>query len=399
MRQTLLCAVLAGALLLALPARAFGGETVTVLAPDEGEARAVLRAVPGAAGREVGAKAAIVIEARTGAVLFAQNENTRLPMASTTKIMTALLALEQPGLDEAFPVDTAAIHVEGTSMGLRDGDTVTLRALAIGMLLPSGNDAANAAAVRVAGDIPSFAAQMNGRARALGMADTSFVTPSGLDAEGHYSTARDMAVLTRRALQNPDFAAICSQYRMRAGFGNPPGERWMRNHNRFLTLYDGAYGVKTGYTRKAGRCLVTAVRRGGVELICVTLGCPDDWNTHTALYDRIFPTLEAVDLTAAVAPAGVRVVGGAQARVPVRPTEDTAVALPTGGVMSWRLVAQPFLYAPVRRGDFVGEARCYVGGRAVYAIPLAAARDIPLLHPYEEKKPWYEWIVRLFWDG
>lgn len=154
----------------------------------------------------VGAGAAIVMEAMTGRVLFSQNENERLPIASTTKIMTTLIALEQPDIDAVFPVDEKAIMVEGSSMGLTKGDKASLRALATGMLLASGNDAANAAAVRIAGSIPAFAAMMNSRAKEMGLVNTSFETPSGLDGESHYSTAYDMAMLSREALKNDEFA-------------------------------------------------------------------------------------------------------------------------------------------------------------------------------------------------
>ena len=200
----------------------------------------------------VGAKAAVVMEAQSGALLFAQEAHRRLPMASTTKIMTALLTLEQPGLDEEFTVDPDAIRVEGSSMGLREGDTVTLRALAGGMLSASGNDAAGAAAARIAGSGEAFAALMNQRARELGMEDTHFVTPSGLDAPEHYSTAYDMALLGRAALRNPELAAMAGAKRVSLFFGNPPYQRSLLNHNRLLSLYPDAIGIKTGFTKKRG---------------------------------------------------------------------------------------------------------------------------------------------------
>ena len=235
----------------------------------------------------VGAAAAIVMEAESGEVLFAQEIHRQLPMASTTKIMTALLTLEQPNLQQEFTVDETAIRVEGSSMGLRQGDTVTLYALAVGMLLASGNDAAGAAAVRISGSMKAFVAEMNRRAASLGMNNTHFVTPSGLDAEEHYSTAYDMALLARAALQNPLFAGIAASRRMTVSYGQPPYARSLLNHNRLLSLYGDAIGVKTGFTKKAGRCLVSAAEKDGVRLICVTLNCPDDWNTHAALYHRL----------------------------------------------------------------------------------------------------------------
>ena len=233
-------------------------------------APAVAQSIPDTLGLDTKAKAAVVLDAATGRVLFAKNANARLPMASTTKIMSTLLTLEQDGQDEWFTVDPDAIRVEGSSMGLRAGDRVTLSALAYGMMLPSGNDAANAAAVRIAGSKEAFARMMNERAAELGMEDSHFVTPSGLDDNAHYSSAYDMALLTREALSNPRFAEICSQKSAKVCFGNPPADRWLSNHNRLLKLYPDAAGVKTGFTDAAGRCLVSYAQRGGVRLIVVT---------------------------------------------------------------------------------------------------------------------------------
>lgn len=165
-------------------------------------------------------------------------------MASTTKIMTTLLCLESGGLDDQFVVDGEAIKVEGSSMGLTEGDVVTKRALCYGMMLPSGNDAANATAVKLGGSIENFADMMNERAEKIGMTRTCFVTPSGLEGEGHGSSAYDMALLAREALRNPDFAEICSQKKAKVEFGNPPYERWLTNSNKLLDMYQGVKGVK-----------------------------------------------------------------------------------------------------------------------------------------------------------
>ena len=166
-----------------------------------------------AEGVTTGAKAAAVIDSLTGAVLYSKNCREKLPMASTTKIMSALIALESGRLDEEFTVDSEAIKVEGSSMGLQEGDRVTMRALVCGMLLPSGNDAANAAAVRIAGSTENFVRMMNEKAAAMGLTDTHFVTPSGLDddTDEHYSTALDMARLAAVCMENSDFAEICSK--------------------------------------------------------------------------------------------------------------------------------------------------------------------------------------------
>ena len=352
-----------------------------------------------AAGFSAGARGAVLMEAVSGRILFEKDAHKQLPMASTTKIMTALLALEQPDLDEAFTVDAEAILVEGSSMGLQEGDSVTLRTLAAGMLLASGNDAANAAAVRIAGNLPDFAKRMNERAREIGMENTSFETPSGLDGDAHYSTAYDMALLARVALQNPDFAAICGTYRMSLEYGNPPYRRQLRNHNRLLNEYEYAIGVKTGFTKSAGRCLVSAAQRDGVTLICVTLSCPDDWNTHRALLDEGFEQLTATDLSGLV-PKSVPVGGGLLADVAVEGAQIPVAALrpEEQARLEVRVELPRFLLAPVERGRVVGRASFLLDGQELLAVPLQTAGDVAP-RPVKEKKPGlWERLKRFFTD-
>ena len=337
----------------------------------------------------VGARAAVVMEAQSGELLFAQEPHKRLPMASTTKIMTALLTLEQPGLDEEFVADPDAIRVEGSSMGLQEGDIVTLRALAGGMLTASGNDAAGAAAVRIAGSSDAFVRMMNRRAADLGLADTHFVTPSGLDADGHYSSAYDLALLGRAALRNPEFARMAGEKHLALTFGNPPYRRSLLNHNRLLSLYPGTVGIKTGFTRTAGRCLVSAARRDGVTLIVVTLGCGDDWNTHIALYERYFPKVilqEAVPQGEILLP----VTGGNRAAVPLVPTEFPALARVEGRelLVSQKIFAPNFAYAPLKGGDIVGKIVYYRDGQPVAQSPLAVGEPVEALPPEAPKTIW-----------
>ena len=337
----------------------------------------------------VGAGAAVVMEAQTGALLFSQNPHEELPMASTTKIMTALLTLEQPGLDEEFIVDPEAIRVEGSSMGLREGDTVTLRDLAGGMLTASGNDAAGAAAVRIAGSLEDFAGLMNRRAQELGMLNTHFVTPSGLDAEGHYSTAYDMALLAREALRNPAFAEMAAAKRLTLHYGNPPYDRSLLNHNRLLSLYPDAIGVKTGYTKTAGRCLVSAARRDGVTLICVTLGCPDDWNVHEALYERYFPMVHMEELVPAEE-LRLPVVGGTAPDVGLGQASQLSLAVVEGldAPVTEKIFAPKFLYAPILGGDIVGKIVYYREGQPVGESVLTAAETVQALPPPEPEGFW-----------
>ena len=313
----------------------------------------------------VGAAAAIVMEAESGEVLFAQEIHRQLPMASTTKIMTALLTLEQPNLQQEFTVDETAIRVEGSSMGLRQGDTVTLYALAVGMLLASGNDAAGAAAVRISGSMKAFVAEMNRRAASLGMNNTHFVTPSGLDAEEHYSTAYDMALLARAALQNPLFAGIAASRRMTVSYGQPPYARSLLNHNRLLSLYGDAIGVKTGFTKKA-----------------------DDWNTHAALYQRYFALTESRPLTleAPILP----VVGGqkaAQQTVRVGHPTYTAIRGREEGITVTVYLNRGFCYAPVEAGQPLGQVVWRRGDHVIGTAVLAAGESIPAL---ESHRPWWQ---------
>jgi D-alanyl-D-alanine carboxypeptidase/D-alanyl-D-alanine carboxypeptidase (penicillin-binding protein 5/6) len=237
---------------------------------------------------EISAQSAIVMDADSGKILFEQNADEIRAVASLTKVMTAIITLESGDLDTRFPVNNRVIHVEGTTMGLREGDTVTRRALCYGMLLPSGNDAANAAAVSIDRCLDRFAGRMNVKARQLGMSNTSFANPHGLDEPGHHSTARDMATLAAYALQNADFREICSMPAAQTEFGNPPYRRTLKNNNKMLFSYPNCIGVKTGFTDEAKRCLISAARNDGRTLIVVTLNAPDDWNDHAALFDYGF---------------------------------------------------------------------------------------------------------------
>lgn len=322
------------------------------------------------------AKAAVLIEATTGRILYAKNENTELPMASTTKIMSAMLTLEQENLDEYFTVDPQAIKVEGSSMGLVEGDQVTLRILAYGMLLPSGNDAANTAAVRIGGTTEAFVEMMNQRAADLGLKNTHFVTPSGLDAEGHHSTARDMAFLARAALKNPDFLAICSSKNAQLEFGNPPFKRWLKNSNKMLQNYEGAIGVKTGFTDEAGRCLVSAAQRDGVTLICVTLNDPNDWQDTADLFNYGFSQVTVQQIPADKAgELSLTVTGGEQSRCAVVPY-GAATSVVEPSELATRVHLDRFYYAPVNAGDIVGRVEYLYDGEVVASQQLMAAETV-----------------------
>lgn len=345
-----------------------------------------------AAGPEVSAQSAVVLTADTGAVLFEKDCHTPRPVASTTKIMTALLALEaaQEQGDPLVDITQEMVAVEGSSMGLQAGDSISLTGLAAGMLLASGNDAANAAALYLDGSLESFAARMNQRAAALGMEDTHFVTPSGLDGEdaqglGHLSTAYDMALLARAALEDQAFRQLCSSPSLAVEFAEPVKRVTYTNHNKLLTQYPGCVGVKTGFTKEAGRCLVSAAERDGALLIAVTLNAPNDWQDHTALLDYGFSQVEPYQLAGGDVRLTVPVVGSPVEVVSLRGSNGGEVTLPLGqGAQVERVVHAPkFLYAPVEAGEQVGEICWYLEGQLLGSAPLTAAGAAPL----QEKAP------------
>lgn len=323
------------------------------------------------------AVSSVLMNADTGEILYERNADEERAIASTTKIMTALLTLEAGQLDRRFTVDSMAIRVEGTSMGLREGDIVTRRALCYGMLLPSGNDAANAAAVSVSGSMTAFADKMNEKAASLGMTHTHFVTPSGLDADGHYSTARDMAVLTREALKNEEFRKICGLSSAAISFGNPPSRRTLYNSNKLLARYEGCIGVKTGFTDNARRCLVSAAERDGVTLIAVTLNAADDWNDHTRLLNYGFTEVTAQEIT----PDSfeLEVAGGTKETITVSPRQSVTLGLTEESreAISLRYYVPPFVYGGIAEGEQLGTAEIYCNGELLQSVALVAGEDCP----------------------
>ena len=234
---------------------------------------------------QVSAKSAALLDGTTGECLYAKNGDQRALIASTTKIMTGLLVCEAGEPEKPVTVPDIAVGLEGSSMYLKSGETLTRRDLLYGMMLHSGNDAALTLAVSISGTEAAFVRQMNLRARALGLTQTHFANPHGLDSGENYSTALDLARLAQAALQNEQFRTVVSTKTIACA------GRTLTNHNKLLWRYDGCIGVKTGYTRHAGRILVSAAERGGRMLIAVTISDPDDWRDHAALLDYGFAVL------------------------------------------------------------------------------------------------------------
>lgn len=364
-----------------------------------GSARAQAASPP-----SVSAQSAALLVADTGEFLFEKNAYQQQGMASTTKIMTSLLAIEEGTPNRVITATDAMVRVEGTSIGLRAGDRITLRNLVYGMLLESGNDAANATAIAIAGSVNEFAQRMNLRAREIGMKNTHFVTPSGLDHAEHYSCAHDMALLGAEAIQNPEFASICATKSIRVAYGNPEYLRTLSNHNRLLSAYDGCIGIKTGFTKKSGRCLVSAAKRDGVTLIAVTLNAPNDWADHKNLFDYGFSIVESIQLDDRFSGFQLPVVGGVSSQVPVEcAITPNYPATSTPSEIRREILLEPFLYAPVDQGQLVGEARYYQGDHLIACVPLETACaveniKVPIQHevPQKEQGLWEkikEWFL------
>ena len=329
----------------------------------------------------ISAKSAILIEAGTGTVMYEKNADERLPMASTTKIMTALVALESCEVTKEISVSPDAVGVEGSSIYLYPGENLTLEELLYAMLLESANDAAAAIAIEIGGSIDGFADMMNEKARSLGLLHTHFENPHGLDSETHYTTARELAIIARAAYSNEKFKEIVSTYKKTIPLNNTEGVRLLINHNKLLKSYDGATGIKTGFTKKSGRCLVSAAERDGLEFIAVTLNAPDDWQDHTTLLDYGFSILESRILCEIgefgyILPA----VSGDCDHVKIENAEKVTVILPRSrGSIETKIELDRFAYAPVNAGEIMGRLVFYLDGKEIADSKLIATTSVTLV--------------------
>lgn len=313
------------------------------------------------------AYSAIVVDADTMTILFEKNAYEPRAMASTTKIMTALLALESKRMDETVTITAKMVQTEGSALGLRAGDKLSFYDLIVGMMLTSGNDAANSVAVLLSGSTKDFAELMNKRAAEIGMKNTLFVTPSGLDEGDHHSTAYDMALLTAYALKFEEFCDIVSKRSAEIMINGKP--LTVYNHNKLLGYDKSYFGVKTGYTKKAGRCLVSAKKYKGNKLICVTLSAPDDWNDHVALYKEAQASYKKISISNSVE---FNAVGGE--RDTFSGSYDKEFYFCTEA--KFRIYCRPFYYAPIKKGDKIGEVWVYNNNKLVERLTIAADEDV-----------------------
>lgn len=340
----------------------------------------------------VSAYSAILYLPDSGEILYQKRIDEKLPIASITKIMTALIAFEEASSNDKEVKFTPQMQAEGSSMYIKNGEILKLSELAKGMMMVSGNDAANAIAITIGGSQEGFAKLMNERAKQLGMKNTSFVTPSGLDDENHYSTAYDMAILTAYAMENEQFKNTVSQKSINISYVSPENKTQLcTNHNRLLSTYDGCIGVKTGFTKSAGRTLVSCAERNGIRLIAVTLNDGDDWNDHEKLYDYGFETVRTQMLCKKTDSIELPVVGSDSDSVILHPARDTdiAVSLEQSSNIETEIVLPRFVYAPVRKGKIEGKIIYRLKGKTVAVTDLISDSECLLT---EKKQGFFEKI-------
>lgn len=319
---------------------------------------------------ELSAHSAIVLCADTGDVIFEQNADERMLIASITKIMTAIVVIENADLDAQIVIKPEWSAIEGSSMYANPGQSYTVRELLYGMMLNSGNDAAAALACTVCGDESTFVEKMNETASRLGMDNSSFRNPHGLDEDGHYSTARDMARLTAYCMENDDFRDIAS-----TNCAVIKGVTYY-NHNRLLREYEGCIGVKTGYTMAAGRTLVSCAERNGMRLVCVTLSAPDDWNDHKYLLDKAFSDYRIASYSPDSFKVTLDVASSAASTAEAIPQNEIKLLVRSDDELDIKLEAPRILFAGGIEGERIGKISLFVNGSLAAQENLVYTEDV-----------------------
>ena len=335
----------------------------------------------------IGAQKAILVDGTTGRVLYEKDPDSRSLIASTTKIMTALIVSEQCNVLDRMKIPREAVGIEGSSMYLQEGEVLTIQELLYGLMLHSGNDAAVALAIYCGGTVEGFVQLMNDKAHRLGLTGTHFDNPNGLDSPGHYSTAWDLAKLTVYAMENPIFAQTVSTKSVRIG------NRSLQNHNKLLWRVEGVDGVKTGYTKAAGRILVSSACREGRRLICVTINDGNDWADHAALLEEGFSGYRVCQVVTEGECLGYReVAGGESARAELLAGEDFRFSLAEEEEVQILLPAQEFAYAPVVEGESAGFAYVCIGQKTVGKVRLIYGQTVEQEKEQEKRPFWKEWF-------
>ena len=321
---------------------------------------------------DISAHSAILYCADTGDVLYEKNADEHMLIASITKIMTAIVVIENCDLDAEIVPEPEWCCIEGSSMYLDYTKSYTIRDILTGMMLVSGNDAATALACNLAGDERSFSAKMNEKAKELGMENSSFRNPHGLDDSEHYSTARDMAVLASYCMENEEFRNIVSKYTATVG------EQTYVNHNKLLREYDGCIGLKTGYTMAAGRTLVSCAERNGMRLICVTLSAPDDWNDHKKLLDYGFESYSISSFSERNFRLNLPIASAVVKTAAAVPENDITVLTKSDDNVDVKLEAPRILFAGGLQGEKIGSIRVFINGELAAEENLVYTENVPV---------------------
>lgn len=341
-----------------------------------------------AAALSTSADASIAIDALTGEVICEKNAHTKLGMASTTKIMTAILALEHGNMDEVVTIDPRAVGVEGSSLYLEKGDKMTFGTLLYAMMLRSANDGATAVALHLAPSVEEFAEMMNNKAVELGLKNTNFKNPHGLHEEGHYTTAYDLAQITRYGFTLPGFAELVNTTAF--NIDADVHTKHVTNNNKLLNMYEGADGVKTGYTPETGRTLVGSATRDGMRIITVTLNDREDWNDHIAMFNYGFENFKSHSLVKKNQGYGcVKVKNGVENEIAVVAKEDFGVMLGADSTVSTRVsIFEDEIKAPVKKGQVLGKVQFFEKESVIGTVDLVAAEDVE-----KAKKPNIFWRI------
>ena len=319
----------------------------------------------------ISAKSAVLMDCATGRLLYEKNSEQKSLIASTTKIMTAILVCERTNVLDRVKIPKEAVGIEGSSLYLREGEILTIQELLYGMMLHSGNDAAVALAIYCGGTVEGFAQMMNDKARSIGMTNSHFENPHGLDSENHYSTAHDLAILSRYAMQNPIFAEIVSTKTVKIG------HRQLRNHNKLLWFLDGADGVKTGYTKAAGRILVSSACRDGRRLVAVTISAPNDWQDHISLLDNGFHQYTQQCIVRKDDMLGyAEIAGGEAGKVQLIANDDFSYPLCLDEEIRIQLPQPGFVYAPVSAGQEAGFAQIFLNDSWIGRVELIYGQTV-----------------------
>ncbi len=332
--------------------------------------------VSAAAFSDVSAQSAIVIDAQSGRVLWEKNAYEKRGMASTTKIMTALIALEKLKPDEIVKVSAYAAGTEGSSIWLAPGEKISVNDLLYGLMLASGNDAAAALAEHTSGSVGAFTVLMNRKAKTIGAYNTNFTNPHGLPDDNHYTTAYDLALIAKEAMKNSTFAEIVATEHKTISWEGSEWDRSLTNHNKLLKRYEYATGIKTGFTKKDGRCLVSSAERDGRENICVTLNAPDDWNDHIMLHGYCFENFKAHTVCKKGENAGIFVnEENACDDVNLMFDADFTLSLTPEEIEKIKVKKILNVNYPVVKNQVVGRADIFCGDELVGSVGLISAND------------------------